>query len=224
MARTLTEIQASVRFHARDNGLVLTDTSGLLLANRVFRKLVLSFEWPEYYVEDVTLTTIAGTSRYTWPTNAPASVLRVEVQGTHNGGTLFGSGVFGQDLFGAGEEKYRGLAKPPSELAWERASLEPDSDWPWYYRRRRESTTNQLEIRPAPAGAKPVRISGLKEPTDFAVGTDSTIFIDSASDDALEYLIAAQHAFRAGAGDLVLENKQQASAILTDLFNQVVEV
>jgi len=225
MARTLTDIQTGARFHARDNNLSLVSEEGLALANRVYRRLALSLQWPEFLVEDVTLTTVAATDTYTWPTSAPASILAVEAQGTHNGGTQFGSGTFGTSLFGAGDESYRPITEPPNERAWADAGKEPDSDWPWYYRRTREGAADQLEIRPAPLSAgKGIRIRGMAEPTEFTAGTDQTQFIDSVADDALEKLIAAEYSVREGFTDVVAAQRQEANDLLSQLFNFEVKI
>jgi hypothetical protein len=81
------------------------------------------------------------------------------------------------------------------------------------------SDTNKIALRPFPSTAGyALRVVGIEEPAAFTTGSSSTVFIDSAADDALSYLIAASMVARDGFGDVFQYNIRQATTLLQRLL------
>lgn len=228
MARTVADLELGVRFHSGDNALSLTSATNLGVLNRVYRRMATVLEWPEFLVEDTSLTTVAGQSSYTFPALAatvPVVLYSVEMEGRHGTYSLFGESLFGDSFFGAGSVEYRRIAEPPSELLWADAGIRDAVDWPWYYRRTGTGATDNIEFRPAPATAgRSIRIRGMRQPTVLTGSSSTTEFYSDVADDALEKLFAAEYAKREGFTQVHQEQLTEANFLLSGLFNREVQV
>lgn len=176
MALTLSEIETLVRHEVRDNSLDLTSGSGLAVTNMLYRRYSALFVWPEL-TKTSTVTSVAGDSTYTWPSDNNYSDVRiVEMQNAD------------KDL------DYTPIVPARSEIVFTKYSGYPKG-FPIVYRRDHDGTNNILNLAPTPdVTGLTIRIRGIAEPSNLTSGSSATVFLDRSSDDGLVYLISADYA------------------------------
>lgn len=176
MALTLSEIQTLVRHEVRDNSLDLTSGTGLSVANMLYRRYSSFIAWPEL-TRTSTLTTTAGSSVYTWPSdNSYSDVRIIEIQNPD------------KDL------DFTPVVPARSEIVYTKYSGYPKG-FPVVYRRDNDGISNILNLAPAPnVTGLTIRIKGVVEPNNLSSGSSETVFLNKSSDDGLAYLISADYA------------------------------
>lgn len=174
MATTISNLQTLVRWEARDSQFSLTDSNGLSIGNAVYRRLAALIDWPELNYQDTTLSTTAGTEKYTWPTTYDfIDVTGIEIQDPYD------------------NSKYKMVSPAPSEFEFGLMRAKENA-FPELYKRGNDGTNNVLYLAPAPnISSLTIRITGQIEPTAYTLASSTTVFISSSADDALSYLIAA---------------------------------
>jgi hypothetical protein len=223
MARSLTNLELNIQAHTRDAQSTFTTAgANLNLLNREYRKLASAVEWPEFLIENTSLTTVAGQEAYTWPSSAnPAAVKAIEVEADVGGGSKFGEAVFGENQFGGELIAYRVVTAPPSEIDWSLVGQLSNSDFPLFYRRLTSGGTHQLLLRPAPSiTGRTIKIRGMDEPTALTTGTDATTFDDEIGDDILEYVVAAEYSDKNGDTDRGTELREKGLQLLQIYLGQ----
>jgi len=179
MANTLSSIEAAVRVLARNTSISLTNTDGLEVANRCYLKVVRypDTPWQELTQLDTSITTVSGTSQYQLPASPVfMDVLTVEVQNASDSNV------------------YWPVEEARSSAEWSFQDRQANGQ-PVLYRWLRSGSASFIYLRPAPATTSLViRLTGFVQPTPFAVGADTSVFVDRAVDEALTYLIAAEYA------------------------------
>jgi hypothetical protein len=204
MAKTLAQIETLTRFFARDETLSLTNTTGLIISNTLYRSLAASFKWTEFrQVHDLTTATTSGTGVYTWAfsgTPVFRDVTAVEV---------------GSD---ASDTTFVLLIPAPSETVWAEVRNDANSI-PAYYQRLNSAGTDQIELRPIPAyTSATIKVTGIIQPAEFTAGSSTTEFLQSTVDDALAHIIAASFSFRDGFEQLGAANIQAATSMLQSVL------
>ena len=252
MAKTLRNIQQSVKDITSDDNAVLTSGLGLKLFNRTYRGLTALFDWPEAIRRAVLTSKTVATQEYYTFTGEDFPVFMdikfVEVETPSYDSPSASSDIFGAYALTAATTRlnWKILYPPPNEFEWNLAgriesvttpqwfkqfksnryfivaadygdesnrwhSVDDGSTWVQttsanvgdevrYYAATDGSGTgateasdlNSVAIRPVPttAGYR-IRIVGKIEPTEATAGTDTTVFLQSSADDALEHLLAA---------------------------------
>jgi len=183
MVDTLTNIQTDVRFWADYSDLVITSGDNLRIFNTVYQGMFspeytvygvkIGRRWPEATREDTSLTMVVGQEDYTWP-SSPDFKDPVWLEGT-NGTT----------------EVYP-IHWAPDMATW--SAYDPNNvgdTEPLYARLLDVAGVATLSLRPNPGRADGIRINGMIEVTELAVGTDSTVFLHKNSDRALSMVVAA---------------------------------
>jgi hypothetical protein len=178
MASTLSDIEEIVRFESRDDILDITTagSSGIAVANLIYRRLGALIKWPELYREYTSLTTVSEQEAYTWPSSVQyVDVTSIEVQDpTQN-------------------NNYVVVPATRSELDWS-ISRREDPDFPLVYRRVYNGTNHVLQLAPKPkVSGSIIRITGLVEPAQLTSGSSTTLFLTKLADHALAYMIAADY-------------------------------
>jgi hypothetical protein len=205
MAKTLTQIQTSVRFYGRDENITLTTGTGLVIANSMYRALASLLPWSEFRkTTDLPATTTSGTGTYNWISATTAVYTDVKAF------------EIGND---ASNTQYILQIIPETELEWNQASKDSNRI-PSMYMRYNDAGTDKVEIRPIPNySSATMKVTGITEPTALVNGSSTTEFLLSSADDALAHLIAAAYLERAGMGqNIVQANIQRATEILQSLF------
>jgi hypothetical protein len=173
MASTITALQTLVKWESRDSQFSLVDTNGIAIGNAIYRRLAALIDWPEFNIQDTSLSTTAGTEKYTWPAVQFLDVVSIEIQDP------------------ADNTKYKQISPAPSEFEFNLQRIRQNA-FPELYKRGNDGTNNVIYFSPAPnIGSLTIKITGQTEPTAYTVGADTTAFINSSADDALTYLIAA---------------------------------
>jgi beta-galactosidase GanA len=196
MAKTLTQIETQVRRLSGNDTIVLSADPGLAMANRIYRKMASSFEWPELYQRaNLATTTTADTGEYEWDSSMPvfADIKAVEINSIAHGVAVFGTAVFGVDSFSTttGQYSFKKVNQPPNEWQWNLAGQKSSQATPDFYRRFLDGSINKIELRPAPSeSGRTIRVSGVVEPTELTSGDSTTVFLQSIADDALASLVA----------------------------------
>lgn len=205
MAKTLTDIQSSVRFFGRDDTIDLTTGTGLIIANSMYRAVSSLLPWSEFRkTTDLPDATTSGTGTYAWISTTTAVYTDVKAF------------EIGND---ASDTQFVLQIVPPTELEWNMASKDSNRI-PTMYMRFNDAGTDKVEIRPVPSyTAATMKVTGITEPTALATGSSTTEFLVSSADDALAHLIAAAYLQRAGMGqEIIQSNIQRATEILQSLF------
>ena len=200
MAKTLTEIQTLVRFLARDEGILLTDATGLAVTNMVYSRMVEGLRFPEFIRNDESLTTVADQEAYTWPTTVIfTEVIDITVQDpSHN-------------------LRYRVVPSPPNDFEWARIRGSQPA-FPLMHLRLQTSGVDQLLLSPAPhVTGLTIRIHGHVEPADLTAGSSTTIIIQRDADNALAHLIAASFLDKRNDKPLADHHRLLAEGILKPL-------
>ena len=200
--KKLSEIETDVKFLTGSRQISLTDTDGLALVNRVYRRLAAALPWAEFRVSDTSIVTVAAQENYAWPT---AQVWRdVTLVEMHDAATV-----------------YKPVPECKEEYLWNLARREPAASFPRYYTRGRSAAAIEILFAPTPRFAgRTVRLTGHTEPTPLLQAEEPTVFLALSADDALAYLAAgawADHDKGKGAGD---DLRGGASRILSDLFGR----
>ena len=201
MAQTLSQIQTIVQFEARDDNIALSSGTGLAQANAIYRRLCALLSFPELTREDTSLSTTAGTEAYTWPSSPVfIDLQKVEVKDPDD------------DL------KYKFIAPAQAELEWS-LEREKKQNFPKFYRRMHNGTSNVIQFAPTPhIGSLTIRLTGVIEPTAFTASSSTSIFLNTAVDEALAYLIASdtmqQRAFYDHADSLLKRAAELLSHVL----------
>lgn len=206
MADTLTNIQDGVRFWSDDSNLTVTSGTNLRIANTVYQGMFspeytfmgvhVGRRWPEATQEDTSLTMVAGTEAYNWPTSPVFK------------GPFVIEGLDTND----NNEPY--LILPAPDLTTWSAYDQNTNDRPVYWRRIDASGTAKLELRPKPDQTDGIRINGLIEVTEFTGGSDSTVFLNTQSDRAYAMLLGAHFLAKRGKPGRALEVVQMAAGLL----------
>ena len=206
MAKLLSDIQTNARHNMRQtNTPTLTSGVGLETVNRIQRNLAAALPWPEFRRTDKSLTTTATIGTAPWQTNFKfLDVVSFEIQN------------------GDDEDKYRLIFPPEDELEWNKADHKPNAAVPdFYLRKSAVDFSPEFELRPAPKyDGKTIRITGIIEPTTLVDGTDSTVFLLEAADDALEYLLAVHWLGHNGQAAYAAENARNAGGVLRRIFGK----
>lgn len=173
--RSVTDIQTGARLVGRNSNITLTDATGLLSLNRIYRAMVLQLPWPEYTQTFDHITTVEGQKVYNWPDEPEMADIRsVEIQD-------------GDDA-----NKFKMVYPLTDNWRWSGFDADQPISIPAMYSRYWGSGSMKFEMRPAPKfGAKTIRIIGVVEPEELLDSEARTGFILKSADDALVNLIAA---------------------------------
>ena len=177
MAQLLSQIERQVQFVGRLSDANITSGDGLDVADRTYRNLAAILPWPEFRRNDLTITTIADTGIYDWPTDpVMLDVKAVEVQDADDG------------------NRHKPIYTPITELEWGLMAGKASLSVPEGYMRFIDPQKGmQIEFRPVFRHAsKTIRITGIIEPEPFVDGDSGTAFRNRIADDALAMLIAAE--------------------------------
>jgi len=175
MSDTFTTIQTKVRELAREGDLNLATAELLALTNWTYRTMSAMTKWPELRrVIDFTQTTTIGTQGYDFPISSVfQDITGVQIQDPHD------------------KSKYKLIPFTKSELEWNLASNEDDG-WPRMALMQNDGTNQETAFAPAPETAGlTIQAIGYIEPTELAVGSDTTVWYATTADDAFAHLIAA---------------------------------
>ena len=173
----LSDIQTQVRYHMRVAEEVIVSGNGLVMANLTLRRFVAIMPWEDYTLIDTSLTTVAGSRNYDWPTSPNyGNVLSLEIQD-------------GDDP--TDPDSFKRIVPGRSIQQWLAAEREP-ADLPLLYRLYNNADKTRLELRPAPKYAdKTIRIDGIIEPEEFEGEQERTRFRLRGIDDAYALALAA---------------------------------
>jgi hypothetical protein len=173
MSDTVANIQATVRWLARDSTFSLIDTQGLRILNYVYRRLSAIIPWPEFNREDTSASTTAGQEAVTWPAVKFIDVTQVEIKDPSD------------------NLNYQVVAPARTEVEFSSLRNE-EASFPQLYKRTNDGTQDIVQFAPAPkVGSLTVRIIGQTEPTALATSASTTEFIGLIPDDVLAYMIAS---------------------------------
>jgi hypothetical protein len=163
-----------VRYEARDVEFSLSDSQGIAMGNAIYRRLCALVPWNELNKEDTSLSTTAGTNKYTWPsTYNYIDVTSVEIQDPYD------------------NSKYKRINAVRSEMEWN-IFREMANGFPEVYKRSHDGTNDVILFAPTPnIGSLTIRITGQTEPTEYTDSSAQTVFLTNSADDAYAYLIAA---------------------------------
>lgn len=225
MARTLNDIEKNVKEITQNDKAVISIGDGLKMFNRTYRSLVGKFPWPEFLVRGQILeTTTIDQELYEWDSSMPdfLNVHNVVINSANDYPPTAESTILGSTslIDGGSGFNEKELIVPPNEYEWILAGKQPSVDTPRYYKRLSQSGTNYIAIRPTPSAPNyPITVTGIEEPDELLTFSDSTTFILSTADDALEYMVSANWLLTRGseAGNLAL---QRAVNILQPIFKQ----
>lgn len=205
MAKTLTQIQTNVRFYGRDETIVLTTGTGLVIANSMYRAVASLLPWSEFRkTTNLPAATTSGTGTYNWISTTTAVYTDVKAF------------EIGND---ASDTQFVLQIVPATELEWNMAAKDSNRI-PSMYVRFNDGGVDKVEIRPIPNyTSATMKATGITEPTALVNGSSTTEFLVSSADDALSHLIAAAYLERAGMGQNIIQaNIQRATEILQTLF------
>jgi hypothetical protein len=184
MAKTITQIQNDAsKFLARDVNLDFTSAStGLAVANRVYRKFAAMWDWPELNRKDITLATVTLQEAYSGTAIASyRDITLVEVQDDRD------------------SDKYIPVGAANSLPRWVRAGYEAPG-FPDLYRLENSAGVNKLALRPVPSTAQTanvIRVTGQITPAE--VTKSSTTFCrNDLGNDVLALMIAAEYQMKRG--------------------------
>lgn len=205
MAKTLRNIQQSVKDITGDNTVIITDGLGRKMFNRIYRNLVARFDWPEL-LQSVVLgsQTVANQEEYEW--TATSWPVFLDLKYVEILSESYDSPTTSSDVFGSGtltepssRTTYKNVYPPPNEYEWDLAGRRTSIDQPKYFKRQydRTNTRHVIAFRPAPlTSGYNIRAVGVVEPTELSTPAATTIFLQSSADDALEYMLAAGWLFK----------------------------
>ena len=199
MAKTLTNIETSVRYMVDDDRVVFTNGPGNKIFNSVYRKLCAAFPWAELIKKTAaTDNTEVSKAVYTMPTTPVYADLQVvEISTLSNDSpTAEYSDIWGVDEVTAATARlnYKTIEPAPNEWDWNLAGQKVNQLTPDYYKRFYDvsTTLDAIEFRPAPSTVSgAIQFTGVVEPTEISTPAGTTIFWQSNADDALEHLLAA---------------------------------
>lgn len=227
MAKTLRDIETSVRDIVQDDKVVLTAGFGLKMFNQVYRNLVAKFPWPERIVSDeITSTTVPNQESYAWTASGFPTfmdVTAVEMKTPTDASPTPKTDVFGVSSYTESTQgtTFKLIPPAPNELEWSIAGRLPAQQTPRYYRRIYDAA-NKISFRPVPStSGYAIKITGVVEPTELTTQTGTTgttIFLQRAADDALEHLLAASWLFKYKNIDQGNFEMSRASDILQTIF------
>ena len=210
MAKTLANIQKSVKDIVQDEKAVFTDGFGRTMFNSIYRSLVAKFDWPELSKRSaITSQTVADQEDYTWTgTSFPVflDIKSVEVESLSNDEPTTSSDVFGTSTLteATARNTYKMIQQAPNEFEWNLAGRRASVKTPIWFKLYYTSAT-QVSLRPAPSiTGYNIRVTGTIEPTELTTPAGTTIFLQSSADDALEHMLAAAWLFK-------LKNETQAN-------------
>ena len=196
MAKTLDQIQESVRVKARDGDLTLNTSINLTQVNSIYRRMTAAAPWSELRRRaSLAAATVADQQEYTWDTAMPrfTDVISVEIQNASIDNSVFGEIVFGVDTFTSSSvgDTWKRIVPAPSEYEKNLAARMASEAIPRFYELFHDGTDNKIGLYPAPsASGDAVRVTGIIEPDELTGLGSGTIFLSKDADDAFEWLIA----------------------------------
>ena len=218
MALTLSEIEILVRFYTGNDTISLSVDPGLSVFNKNYRRLAMSYKWPEFRstVSSGDVVTSSSVNQYNWPfynliNEGDSSITTYENnydEGDSSVTTYRYSFDDGDSRVGivrfidvvslevensATSGEFELQLVPPSEVDWNEASYDSASI-PDYYIRYDDSGTAKFELRPSPSynGGK-IKITGYTEPFELTGPSQTTEFITKTADEALARLVASDY-------------------------------
>ena len=233
MAKTLEEIEISVRRYAGDDTIVLTTDPGNSIFNAVYRDIASQLPWAEFRVkkrfrrttaayttaasaDQLYEDTVLGKEHYQWSFESVPLACTAIVHNRFIDVKAIELTVSGPVI----------LVPPESEMDWNLAGGPTTAiAQPRMYMREYDATRTMdaIAIRPRPSVAGlPLYATGIIEPEELTALTDRTRFIVRAADDALERVVAAVFQNRRGDGNAASSNIQNATSILQRLHNREV--
>ena len=206
MSDTVLNIQEDVRFWANNKTELVESGQGLRLFNQTYQGMFLpdyriagikiGRRWPEATQEDTSLTMVAGTEQYAWPTSP-----------------VFRSGFYLEGLDASASNEPYTIWQAIDMDEWS-ALDDSNNATPSRYRLIDVSGTVMLAIRRKPDSADGIRITGMVEVTEMTGPTSVTIFLNKDSDRALAMFIAAELKGKRGDGGYAAQLAQNGVALL----------
>jgi len=196
MAKTLNQIQDSVRVKARNGDLALSTSANLTQVNSVYRRMTNAAPWRELRRQGtLAAATVADQNNYTWDSALPkfTDITMVEIENASIDNAVFGEAVFGVDTFTTSTvgDTWKRISPAPSEYEKNLASRMSSEATPRYYDLFHDGTNNKVGLFPAPsATGDAIRITGIIEPDELTGLGSPTIFLSKDADDAFEWLLA----------------------------------
>lgn len=227
MAKTLANIEKGVRFITKDDGVVLTSGFGQSMFNSIYRSLCAKFDWPELlYERTITSQTATSTGIYEW--TATSWSVWLDLRHVKVLSDSYDSPTTSSDILGVSSvteatsrTTYKNVYPPPNDYEWDIEGRKAAVDQPKYFKRYYDASgaRHVIELRPAPATAGyNIKAVGKVEPTELSVRSDTTVFLQSSADDALEYLIAAAYYFSGKDNDQAEIEIKRAADRLNSIF------
>jgi hypothetical protein len=178
MAKTLRNIEQSVKNITNDDAVVLTDGFGRKLFNRTYRGLVALFSWPEFLRRAVlTSPTVVSQENYQWTGEDFPSFIDlkyVEIESDSYDSPTTSSDIFGTSTLteATSRNTYKMLFPPPDEFEWDRAGRQAGVDAPQYFRLFR---SNRHIIVAADVGSGTNRWHSVNDGTTWVQTTSTNI-------------------------------------------------
>ena len=220
MAKTLSQIQDSVRVKARDGAITLDDSVNLPQVNSIYRRMTNASSWRELRRQGtLAAVTVAAQQAYTWDSSMPkfTDITMIEIENASVDNSVFGELVWGVDTFTSSSvgDTFKRIAPAPSEYEKSIAARMASEAIPRFYDLYHDGTNNKIGLYPAPsASGDAIRVTGIIEPDELTGLGSGTIFISKDADDAFEWLIAAHFIDIAGTDPQFVQTSQQKGATI----------
>lgn len=197
MADTLANIQEDYRHWVNVRNADIESGQGLRVFNAIYQGMFseeflllgikIGRRWPEATREDTSLTMVAGTEQYTWPTSP-----------------VFKPGFYIEGLDASASNEPYPIEQAIDMDEWS-ALDDSNNATPYRYRLIDVAGTVKLALRPKPDSADGIRITGLIEVTELTGPTTSTIFLNKNADRALAKFVAADYKSKRGDSSRAME-------------------